>query len=90
MLHFLISAIRAITEMLLLCLLAQGMLYLIAGSHRAENPVYRFFTLITRGPQQWLSCLLPASHRDGVFGVGLTFLLLLFLWLGLAALRKLL
>lgn len=89
MLYFLISAMRAITEMLILCLLAQGVLYLIAGSHRAENPVYRFFALITRGPQQCLSHLLPAPHRAGVLG-GLTFLLLLFLWLGLAALRKLL
>mgnify|MGYP007125364095 FL=1 len=39
MLHFLISAARAIVEMLMLCLLAQGVLYLIAGSHRAKNPV---------------------------------------------------
>ena len=89
MLHFLISAARAIVEMLMLCLLAQGVLYLIAGSHRAKNPVYRFFALITRGPQQCVSRMLPVSRRVGVLP-GLTFMLMLFLWLGLAVLRKLL
>lgn len=89
MLFFLISALRAIVEMLGLCLLAQGVLYLLAGQGRYRNPVYQFFALIGRGPQNLLARYLPAGIAPHSLAL-LTFLLLLALWIGLAILRKLL
>lgn len=87
MLSFLISALRAVVEMLGLCLLAQAVLHVLAGRSRQNNPVYRFFALLTRGPQQIVARCLPIKLSPGKLAV-LTFLLLLILWLGLAALRK--
>lgn len=48
MLYFLLSALRAIVEMLGLCLLAQGALHVLAGQGRLENPLYRFFALLSQ------------------------------------------
>jgi len=84
---FLISALRALIEMLGLCLLAQGALYLIAGSGRERNPIYRFFALMTRGPQRLLAACLPQSASP--FLIALVTLLVFFvLWIGLAILRR--
>lgn len=84
---FLIAALRAIIEMLLLCLLGQGALYLLAGEKRHGNPVYQLFALITGAPQRWLAKLLPATSPAKVKAL-FSFLVLLFLWLGLAFARK--
>ncbi|HLO63596.1 MAG TPA: hypothetical protein VK165_11620 [Azonexus sp.] len=86
MLLFLVSALRAIIEMLGMCLLGQGMLYLLAGRGRADNPIYRLFDLITHPPRRMLGLLLPeASSRT----IGIScFAILLLLWLGLAFVRK--
>lgn len=89
MLFFLLSALRAIIEMLGLCLLAQGMLYVLAGNNRQKNPIYQFFALISRGPRQWVARCLPAA--TGPAALSAACLLALFgLWIGLAWLRKLL
>lgn len=87
MLLFTISALRAIVEMVGLCLIAQGMLYLLAGQKRASNPIYQLFSLLTRPPRQLLAWLLPAGVSPGVVGV-LSLVLLVLLWVGLALLRK--
>ena len=84
---FLIAALRAIIEMLLLCLLGQTALYLIAGEKRHTNPVYQLFSLITRAPQRWLGKLLPVTFSAKTKAV-VSFFFLLFLWLGLAFARK--
>jgi hypothetical protein len=84
---FFLSALRAIVEMLGMCLLAQGVLYLLAGEARERNPVYRFFALLSRGPRQLVACCLPGSVRPWAVSL-LTFLLLFTLWLGLAILRR--
>ena len=86
MLQFFISALRAVVEMLGLCLLAQGVLHVLAGSRRLSNPLYQLFALISRGPQNLVARFLPAAGRTSI-GI-LTFILLFFLWLGLAFLRK--
>ncbi len=87
MLLFLISALRALIEMLGLCLLAQGALYLIAGSGRERNPIYRFFALMTRGPQRLIAICLPKTTSP--FLIALATLFVLFaLWIGLAILRR--
>ena len=85
--HFAISILRAIVEMLLLCLVGQGMLAVIAGSQRDRNPVYQLFKLITRGPRTLVACLLPNGTSNGVVSL-MTTLLLFILWIILAILRK--
>jgi hypothetical protein len=83
---FLIGALRAIVEMLGLCLLGQGVLFLLAGSKSGDNPIFRGFALITRGPLQLTARLL--SKRCGPKVVGLVCLFLLFfIWISLALLR---
>jgi hypothetical protein len=85
---FLIGALRAIVEMIGLCLLAQGGLYLLAGQKRAGNPIYQLFSLLTRPPRQLLARLLPAGASAVTVGIA-CFVLLFLLWIGLALIRKL-
>lgn len=83
---FLIGALRAIVEMLGLCLLAQGILYLLAGEGRAGNPIYRFFSLLTRGPRRIVAKSLPGRSATTVGSVCLV--ILFASWIGLALMRK--
>ncbi|MEN9481066.1 MAG: hypothetical protein RLZZ298_2461 [Pseudomonadota bacterium] len=89
MLIFCISALRAIVEMLGLCLIGQALLYVLAGKSCDKNPIYQLFSLITRRPQQLVGLLLPAKTSSWIIGTS-SFLLLFSLWIGLAWLRKLL
>ena len=84
---FWISVTRATVEMLGLCLLGQGALFLIAGRSRGSNRIYQLFDLITRPPRQLVAKLLPGSPSTLAVGV-LTFVILLLLWIGLALTRK--
>jgi len=84
---FVLSAIRAIVEMLGLCLIAQAAMYLLLGGNRFNNPIYRFFSLLTAAPRKFTAVLLPAGAGQAIVAfVG--FIILFFLWLGLAYLRK--
>lgn len=87
MLLFVIGALRAIVEMLGLCLIAQGALYVVAGQRRAANPIYQLFSLITAPPRQLLRSLLPVGTGATTCGI-ICFVLLFLLWAGLALLRK--
>jgi hypothetical protein len=84
---FMISALRATVEMLGLCMLGQGILYLVAGRNRDSNRIYQLFDLITRPPRQLVARLIPGE--PGAHAVSmLTFGILLLLWIGLALARK--
>lgn len=83
----LISAVRAIVEMLGLCLIGQAVLYLLAGSGRQRNPVYQLFSLLTAPPRRLVAALLPSAAGQRTVGI-ICFVLLLILWLGLAFIRK--
>jgi hypothetical protein len=87
LLAFLISAARAMLEVLALCLLGQAVLYLVAGQGRSKNPIYRLFELITGPPRQFVALLLPRSFSPLAIGA-LTLAIALLFWLGLAFLRK--
>ena len=76
---FVISALRAVVEMIGLCLIGQGVLYLLAGSRRQQNAIYRFFDLLTRPPRQFAAFLLPRGAPEML--VGLLALMLLFMLL---------
>ncbi|HEX6734142.1 MAG TPA: hypothetical protein VF096_04960 [Azonexus sp.] len=83
---YLIGALRAIVEMLGLCLVAQAALYPLCGRQRADNPMYRLFALITGGPRRLVAIVLPGAPA---WLVGtLCFAGLFILWIGLAWLRK--
>ena len=83
----LISGLRAIVEMLGLCCLAQGFLYMLAGHKRASNPIYQLFALITQAPRRLVARLLPTGTGQITIGV-ICFAILLSLWAGLAIMRK--
>lgn len=84
---FLIAALRAIIEMLGLCLIGQGMLALLAGSKRQVNPIYRLFALITHAPRRVVAHLLPKAAGEKTIGI-CCFVVLFCLWIGLALMRK--
>ncbi len=84
---FLLSALRAVIEMLGLCLIGQGILFVLAGSGRETNPIYRLFKLLTAGPIRLVTRILPKGCSQGFIN-GLTFGILLMLWLSLAFLRR--
>lgn len=86
MVVFLISALRSIIEMLGLCLLGQGVLYLLAGQGRKENRIYQLFDLLTTAPRTLVALLLPVTTNPVLVAL-MTFVILLLLWLGLAFLR---
>lgn len=84
---FLISAARAVVEMLGLCLLGQGLLYLLAGRKRSENRIYQAFALVTKGPRRIVATLLPGSTNPATISM-VSFAILLLLWIGFAFIRK--
>lgn len=87
MMPFVIGALRAIVEMLGLCLLAQAVLHPLCGQQRGRNPIYRLFALITAAPRRFAAMLLPRGAAPWL--VGAVCLAALFsLWIGLAILRK--
>lgn len=83
---FWLSALRAVVEMLALCLLGQGVLALLAGSRRSDNAVYRFLSLVTHPPRRLVACCLPAGTPPWLIG-GLTWGALVAIWIGIAAYR---
>lgn len=82
-----ISALRALFEMLGLCLIGQGTVGLLAGAGRERNAVYLLFALLTRPPRQATAWLLR-READERFTAIVCFLLLFAAWIGLAWLRK--
>lgn len=86
-LFFLISALRAVVEMIGLCLLGQGVLYLLAGKGAASNPIFRLFDLVTKAPRRIVAQILPRNWGSRATGT-ICFAFLFLLWLGLAYLRK--
>lgn len=83
---FLISALRAVIEMMVWCLIGQAALHVLAGQRRASNPIYRLFDLITTPPRRLLAFILPSATSQTIGLMCLVILLLL--WLGLALMRK--
>jgi hypothetical protein len=83
-----LGALRALVEVALLALLAQGLLGLLVGPRRDANLIYQLFCIVTRpaiAVARWLSvrCIVD-RHLPLV-----AFFLLFWLWIGLAYLKKL-
>lgn len=84
---FLVSALRAVIEAAGLCLLGQGILWLLAGPSRGRNAIYRLFKLLTLPVLGLLRAILPRAIVDRYIPpVG--FFLLFLMWIFLAYLRQ--
>lgn len=82
-----LSAVRAIVEVALFSLVAQGVIGLMAGDRRAENPIYQLFGIVTCPViklMRWLTCRLVGDrHLPFVAG-----LVLFSAWIFLAWLKR--
>ncbi len=88
--HFpllLIALLRAVAEVALLFLAGRGILALLAGERRHDNPVYRLFVLLTRPALRFARIVSPPQVIDRHLPA-VAFFLLFWLWLGLAWLKK--
>ncbi|MFN3595116.1 MAG: hypothetical protein ACK4TK_10620 [Thiobacillaceae bacterium] len=85
----LLTLLRALVEVAGLSLLGQGIVGLLAGRRREENFVWRIFQVITRPAIRIVRALLPAAVIDRHVPY-VTFFVLLWLWLALAYLKRLL
>ncbi|MBM3344308.1 MAG: hypothetical protein FJY56_19675 [Betaproteobacteria bacterium] len=68
--------LKALNEIALLSLLAQGILYLFAGSRRDTNPVYFIFKTITSPVMKFARLVTPRIVLDQHIGFVALFLLL--------------
>lgn len=84
---FILSILRALTEVALLTLFGQGLLALLAGARRATNPVYRVFQVITRPVIQGVRLITPRVVIDRHIPF-VAFFLLFWLWIALAAAKR--
>lgn len=86
---FVISALRAVVEVAGLFLLAQGLLYLLAGQGREKNTIYQLFRLLTAPVIRFVRFITPRVVVDRHVPV-VAFFLLFWLWIALAYIRRLL
>jgi hypothetical protein len=86
---FLLTVLRALVEVAVLSLLGQGIVGLLAGRRREENFIYRIFQVVTRPAIRAIRALLPTVIIDRHIPY-VAFFLLLWLWLALAYLKRLL
>lgn len=83
----LISIARALVEVAGFALLGQGLLALLAGKRRHDNFVYKLFVAVTSPVLRLVRVITPRVILDAHLPV-VTFVLLFWLWIGLAALRR--
>jgi hypothetical protein len=83
----LVSIIRAVVEVAGWFFVGQGVLYLIAGSRRASNPIYRLFSLLTSPVVKITRRMAPRVILDRHVPL-LAFFLLLASWVALSLLKQ--
>ena len=87
MLAALLSALRMLVELAGFFLLGQGALFVLAGGRREQNPVYRLFHFLTRPVVTLVRWLTPRWLQDRHVPL-LAFMLLFWVWIGLALARR--
>ena len=85
---FIIGALRALVEVAMLFLLGQGLLALLAGRGRNNNPIYKLFLIITGPVVKATRKIFPSQLIDRHIPF-IAFALLFWLWIVLAWLRQL-
>ena len=83
----LLSLVRVLVEVAGFALLGQGVLALLAGNRRHDNPVYRLFALVTAPAVRAVRLVTPRFILDRHLPF-VAFFLLFWLWLGLAFAKR--
>jgi hypothetical protein len=83
----LVSVARALVEVAGWFLLGQGVLYLLAGSRREDNGVYRLFRLLASPVVRVMRALLPRVILDRHVPV-VAFFVLFWIWVGLQLVKR--
>ena len=78
--------LKGLVELLLLVMLGQGLLYVLAGSARQQNLVYRMFATVTAPVMKAARYLTPRFIVDAHIGL-VAFFLLVVLWFAALALK---
>ena len=78
-----LSILRALVEVALLTLLAQGLLALLAGARRETNPIYQLFRVVTRPVLRIVRFITPKLIIDRHLPV-VAFFVLFWAWILLA------
>ena len=86
---YIVSILRALVEVAGMFLLAQGLLYLLAGATREKNIVYQLFKIITRPVIQMTRFVTPRVIVDKHIPF-VAFFILFWLWLLLAYVKQIL
>jgi uncharacterized protein YggT (Ycf19 family) len=84
---FILSVLRALVEVALLTLLAQGLLALLAGARRHTNPIYKLFQVVTQPVIRVVRWLTPKVIIDKHLPF-VAFFLLFWLWILLAYAKR--
>ena len=84
-----VSILRVLVEVAGMFLLAQGLLYLLAGATREKNIVYQLFKIITRPVIQMTRFVTPRVIVDKHIPF-VAFFILFWLWLLLAYVKQIL
>jgi hypothetical protein len=74
-----LSAIKLVVEIALMCLLGQGLLAMLAGEKRQQNFFYQLLTILTKPfttVARWISPRQVGDHQVGF----VAFFLLLIVW----------
>lgn len=83
----LISILRTLVEVAGLALLGQGALAVLAGKYREQNAFYRVLRIVTRPVVRAVRLVTPRFIIDAHVPM-LTFFLLFWLWIMLAAVKR--
>jgi hypothetical protein len=85
---FIIGTLRALVEVAMMFLLGQGLLALLAGRNRNNNPMFKLFLIITGPVVKATRMIFPKQIIDRHIPY-IAFALLFWLWIALAWLRQL-
>jgi len=81
-----IVILKALTEIAGVAMLGQGILWVIAGSKRQQNPIYGLFRTLTMPVMKATRAITPRVVLDQHLGL-VAFFLLLVLWVALTAIK---
>jgi hypothetical protein len=82
----LIVILKALTEVAGVAMLGQGVLWVLAGAKREQNPIYGIFKTLTSPVMKAVRLITPRVILDQHIGL-VAFFLLLVLWVALTAFK---
>jgi hypothetical protein len=85
---FILGILRALVEVAMLFLLGQGLLALLAGRGRDNNPMYKLFVIVTGPVVKAMRFVTPKQIIDKHIPY-MAFAVLFWLWIALAWLKRL-